>query len=153
MASLSQFKVCPVIRESQDRAELWKGLREGLVDCFASDHAPHSIIEKDRPMVSAAHGMISQEYHFMLYLAVREKARLSWAQFYRALFSRPASLLGLKDCVWAPGGRASFVVFDPSQQVNLKWERGLSRNTPFLGMTLKGNLLQHWIRGDCVYKA
>ena len=150
---LSTFKVCPVIRAKEDREALWKGLRDGSIDCFASDHAPHSPFEKDLPIDQAAHGMLGLEYYFPLFNEVRLRAGLSWKRFYECLSYRPAGLLGLKSFGLKKGGEASFLVFDPEAKVELDWTSSLSRNTPFQGRTIRGKVVEHWIRGKKTYES
>ncbi len=149
----SKMKVCPCIRVSTDRSSLWRGLNEGLLDCLASDHAPHTSFEKDRPLVEAAHGMISMQYHLPLYHEVRSRAKVSAAQFVRALSQRPAQLLGLQNEVGdlKEGLKAHFVVFDPKGEQTIHFDRSRSKNSPFEGKSIKGRVVEHWIEGGRVF--
>lgn len=152
----SQFKVCPVIREKSDRKALWAGLRSGDIDCFATDHAPHSRLEKALPMASAAHGILSLENHLGLYDQVRRQAKLSWGKFFRLSAERPAELLGLQkeygkllDNYWA-----NFVVFEElSQPQPIDFKKSKSRNGPWANQKIQLKLRQTWIRGRCVYES
>jgi dihydroorotase len=153
LQKLSLFKVCPPVRSQEDREMLRRGVKDGVLDCFASDHAPHSRFEKDLPMDQAAHGMISLEYFFPLYNELRIQAGWSWKVFYRGLFSRPASLLPhLKNFGrFEKGFEASFLVFDPELSETLHWSLSKSNNTPFEGKKIRGKIFQHWARGKKVY--
>jgi dihydroorotase len=153
LAELSRFKVCPVIRTKDDRTALWKALHDGTLDCFASDHAPHSGFEKRRPITQAAHGMIAFEYYFPLYNEVRLKSKLPWKRFFTAFSSRPAELLGLGKSHGrlAPGYFANFMVFDPNAKQKLHWSLSRSKNSPFEGAEIRGKVVQHWLKGKKVY--
>jgi dihydroorotase len=151
----SQFKVCPVIRTKKDREALLKALRTGEIDCFASDHAPHSRLEKDRPMESAAHGIVSLENHFPLYAEVKERARLSWARFFELSSERPAQLLGRQKDFGSlrVGCWANFIVFEELKtEAPLQWGCSKSQNGPWENQRVHHRLLQHWIKGRRVYE-
>jgi dihydroorotase len=145
------FKVCPVIRSPEDRSALWQGLREGAIDCFASDHAPHSLLEKDTTYTLAAHGMISMEFYWTLYNEVRLRSELSWKKFFDCLAYRPAELLGVS-VGFEVGQSADFVVFDPEEKTALNFQLSKSRNSPFLGKTMRGVLKAHYKGGQSVYE-
>jgi len=146
------FKVCPVIRSVQDRAALWRGLKDGSIDCFASDHAPHSSLEKDTTYALAAHGMISMEFYWTLYNEVRLSSNLSWKRFFDCLSYRPAALLGVEVGI-RPGAPASFVVFHPDEKVTIKFELSKSSNSPFQNRAMRGALKAHYHGGRLVYEA
>lgn len=149
----SLFKVCPVIRGEEDRREIHKALRNSLLDVFASDHAPHSMFEKDLPIEDAMHGIISLEYHYPLYLELRRESGMSWSRFFYALSERPAQLLGESTCKGriAENYEASFVIFDPESRHQINFELSKSKNSPMEGRKLRGELLEHWICGTKVY--
>lgn len=149
---LSRFKVCPVIRSQEDRAALRKGLHEGLIDCFASDHAPHSRFEKECPMAVASHGMASLEFNFSLYNELRLQSKLPWKVFFRAFSARPAELLRLNGLGrLAKNFEANFIVFDPEAIEVFEFKRAISNNSPFLGRKLRGKVVQHYLKGERVF--
>jgi dihydroorotase len=142
---LSRFKVCPVIRSKADRDALWTGVKQGALDCFASDHAPHSAFEKDRPYAEAFHGMIGLEYYFTLYNEFRLRSDLSWKVFFECYWRKPATLLGLDL------NAADLIIFDPQAKQKLNWSLSKSSNTPFNGVEMRGKIIEHWIGGEKVY--
>ncbi len=152
---LAQFKVCPPVRSSSDRAALQAAFRSGLLDCFATDHAPHSRFEKELPIEGAMHGFSSIEWHFSLANELRLESQTDWAHFFRALAERPAELLGLQGRL----GRlqetyeASFIVFDPHEVVKLEGGASLNDNGPWVGRRIRGKLFATYIRGTQVYEA
>jgi len=150
--ALSTFKVCPPVRGEEDRRALRAALKDGILDCLASDHAPHSSFEKDRPMASAAHGMISMEYHLSLYNEVRLASRLTWRSFMNAWRFRPAELLGMSaQKKWDVGGDADVLVVDVTGKQTIDFSLSPSRNSPFQKKNLRGRVISHWIRGEKVY--
>jgi dihydroorotase len=150
---LAFFKVCPPIRDREDRAMLLKGVHDGTLDCFASDHAPHSAFEKNLPIDQAMHGLIGLEYFFTLYNELRIQNHWSWKTFYSAWVSRPATLLnGLTARrTFRAGSEASFVIFDPALPQELHWSKSKSSNTIFEARKMRGVIFQHWIQGEKVY--
>lgn len=150
---LSEFKVCPPVRNAEDRAALLQALREGVLDCVATDHAPHSFFEKSLPIEAAAPGYSSIEYFFTFANELRLQAALSWRQFYDRSARRPAELLRCeKDLGSLEKGReASFVVFHPEAEVSLSFVASKSQNGPWPGRKLRGQLISTWIRGREVY--
>ncbi|MGA0163545.1 MAG: dihydroorotase [Bdellovibrionota bacterium] len=151
--SKTHFKVCPVIRTEEHRQALLKGAKAGLLDCFATDHAPHSYLEKNLPLPQSAHGIVSLEYFYTLYLEVRRQAKMSWSQFFSAIAERPAEILGAskEKARIQKGFEASFVIFDPSEIVDLDFKKSKSNNSPLQGRRLQGKVKEHWIKGSCVY--
>lgn len=154
MTERSLYKVCPVIRSSEDRSALLKAAADGSLDCFASDHAPHSVFEKALPYDQAFHGIISLEHHFALYNEVRLRAEMTWARYFEATSVRPAALLKLKDQgAIRKGAKANLIVFDPNSKQHLNWSASKSSNTPLKNFELRGRLHQHWIEGKKVYES
>lgn len=152
MTERGLYKVCPVIRSQEDRESLLRGAEDGTLDCFASDHAPHADLEKFVPYDQAAHGIISLENHFSLYNQVRIRSKMSWTRYFNATTMRPAALLNLKGPVGiSKGALANLLIFDPDTKVDLQWRRSKSNNTPFKKQSLKGRVVEHWIKGVKVY--
>ncbi|MDB5038869.1 MAG: Dihydroorotase [Bacteriovoracaceae bacterium] len=153
LSQLSQFKVCPPIRSDEDRDSLGKAVGDGTLDCFASDHAPHSRFEKNLPIDQAMHGLISLEYFFPLYNELRIQNAWSWKSFFAASFSRPAALLPHLKGIgkFSKGFEASFIMFDPDLEQVLRFRASKSSNTLFEGKQIRGCIFQHWISGKKVY--
>jgi dihydroorotase len=152
MRERSLFKVCPVLRSAEDREALLRAANDATLDCFASDHAPHSKFEKDLPYNQAMHGIISLENYFSLYNEVRIRSKMTWARYFSATTTRPAELLNL-NARFEKSAPASFIVFDPDVIQSLEWKASKSRNTPLTNKSLRGRLLQHWLDGKKVYES
>jgi len=151
---LSQFKVCPPVRGEEDRQSLRKAFHEGTLDCFATDHAPHSRFEKDRPIEGAMHGFSSLEWHWSLANEFRLQAGIDWAVLIRSMATRPAELLGLSDRLGSleKGKDASFIVFDPEAEIQLSPGASKNHNGPWAGRRCRGKLVATWLGGEQVYE-
>jgi len=135
-------KINPPLRREEDRTALLEGLRDGTIDCVATDHAPHTEIEKDVEFDEAPFGAIGLEtavgvvftyaVHTDLLTAAQAVARMSRA---------PAEVLGLAGAgILAPGGPADITVIDPDREWKVDTGRfkSKSRNSPFAGYKLRG---------------
>jgi dihydroorotase len=137
-------KMCPPLRTQEDVDAMIEGLRDGTIDCIATDHAPHATHEKETDMVSAAMGIIGLETAIPLGLTELVKAgHLPISEYIERCSSNPRTLLGLPIVQIKEGERANFTIFDPDQ----KWQfsetdiHSLSRNTPFIGKEFTGKVV------------
>lgn len=136
-------KVNPPVREEVDRRSLLEALADGSIDCIATDHAPHSPLEKDCEFAEASPGMIGLELVFPLLLGLVRDGTLSLARLVDALTRAPARVIGLPAPSLVEGRKAELCLVDPE----LSWVldgarlRTKSRNTPFLGRTVTGAIL------------
>src|SRR6185503_17200958 len=106
-------KVNPPLREPEDVDALRRALADGTIDAIATDHAPHSPLEKDCEFSEAKPGMIGLELCFGLLLGLVGKSGLTLARLIDAMSRRPASVVGLAPPRIAEGQLAEFVLFDP----------------------------------------
>jgi len=132
-------KMYPPLRSAADREAVIQGLADGTLDAVASDHAPHSSIEKDVEFDQAANGIIGLETALGLGLKLVAEGKLSLERLVDAMAVQPARILGLPAGL-RTGQPADITLIDP----HLAWRvegAGLhsrSRNTPFMGWELKG---------------
>ncbi len=131
------FKVNPPLRTPADTAALRDGLRSGLIDCVATDHAPHADHEKDVPFEEAPPGMIGLE---TAAAAVQTVVGLDVESFYDRLSTAPARIAGLDrhGLAVAAGNPAHLCVFDPAAAWVPDQFESRSQNTPFRGVALTG---------------
>ena len=134
------FKVNPPLRTADDVAALRSGLADGTIDAIATDHAPHPVEDKERPIDDAPPGMLGLETALGVALAVLD---MPLADVVAALSWKPAAIAGVSDRHGVPieaGSPANLVVFDPdvTWQVRPGALASRSRNTPFAGMELRG---------------
>jgi dihydroorotase len=136
-------KMYPPLRTASDVSALIDGLLDGTVDCIATDHAPHSIHEKEQEFDRAPNGITGLETALGLTLGVLHRQHgLSLSKSLALLTSRPAAIVGLeKDRGHlAVGARADILIFDPAADETFLAanSRSLSRNSPFDGWPLPG---------------
>jgi dihydroorotase len=147
-------KVNPPLREQEDVDALVAALADGTLDCIATDHAPHSPLEKDCEFAEAAPGMIGLEICVPLLLDLVRAGKVSLARFVAALTSAPAGVVGLPQPRIADGARADLVLVDP----NAEWTidpaklRTKSKNSPFLRRTVTGKVRMTVCAGRVIFE-
>ena len=135
----TNFKVAPPIRTEDDRKELIKAVKDGTFDCIATDHAPHTIEEKEASFESAPFGMIGLESCFG---AVNKVLEMPLKELLKLLTVNPRRVMGFEDDLFTIGCPAELTILDPDQEWIYK-EKNIyskSRNTPFIGQKLKGKV-------------
>ncbi len=147
-------KVNPPLRTREDQQALVKGLKDGTIDAIASDHAPHSSLEKEVEFDRAASGLIGLETALPLTLQLVHKGALTWAQALAKFTSGPAGILGLEG--WGRlrlEGPAHLTIIDPALEfeVDVQKFRSKSKNSPFHGQRLKGRAVLTMVDGRIVY--
>ena len=146
-------KMNPPLREEEDRLAIIEGLRDGTIDMIATDHAPHSTEEKERPLTEAPSGIIGLET--ALSLGIRElvkKGYLTMAELVRKMSLAPARLYHLDAGYVAEGGPADLVVFDPDKEWVVSKFVSKAENSPFVGETMPGVVTYTICAGEIVYR-
>ena len=149
----TRTKVMPPLRTAADQEALLEALADGTIDCIATDHAPHSPVEKDVEFECAAPGMLGLETALPLILDFVRMGTLDEKRAIEALTSAPARAFGLSGGSLAIGAVADLTVIDPERPVTISSE-GLaskSKNTPFLGQTLAGRAVLTLLEGRVVF--
>jgi dihydroorotase len=146
-------KCNPPLRTSADIEALREALADGTIDAVATDHAPHSPVEKDVEFEEAAFGMIGLETALPLLLELVRAGRLSPAVLVTRMSAAPASVFGLPGGTLADGAPADVTVVDPeaSWTVDAVALRSRSRNTPFSGRTMRGRAALTVVGGTIAY--
>lgn len=140
-------KVNPPIRDAEDVAAVREALASGVIDAIATDHAPHCAADKQPPYARAAAGMIGLETALPQCLMVPELTGPGLARLVAALTVGPHGVLGADSPVVPPRLRldepGTFTLFDPVAEwtVTDATLRSRSRNTPLLGMRVRGRVL------------
>ncbi|HKS71204.1 MAG TPA: amidohydrolase family protein, partial [Ktedonobacterales bacterium] len=148
-------KVNPPLRTASDAETLLAGLRDGTIDAIATDHAPHTYVDKACEYDSAAFGISGLETALASLLALAHTGKLTLAELVAALTLRPARAWGLEGAgTLAEGAPADITVFDPDAEWTVASEEMASRgkNTPLAGVTLRGRVIQTWLGGRLVYE-
>jgi dihydroorotase len=135
----TNFKVAPPIRTEDDRKELIKAVKDGTFDCIATDHAPHTIEEKEDTFESAPFGMIGLESCFG---AVNKVLDMPLKELLKLLTVNPRRVMGFEEDLFTIGCAAELTIIDPDQEWIFKEQNiySKSRNTPFIGEKLKGKV-------------
>lgn len=135
----TNFKVAPPIRSENDRKELIKAVKDGTIDCIATDHAPHTIEEKEATFEIAPFGMIGLESCFG---AANKVLDMPLKELLKLLTVNPRRIMGFDNDLFTIGCPAELTIFDPDQEWIFKENNiySKSRNTPFFGEKLKGKI-------------
>jgi dihydroorotase len=143
------FKVNPPLRSLGDIAALRAGVRDGTIDALATDHAPHPRRDKELSLDQAPPGMLGLETALGVALGVLD---VDLVHLIRIMSTQPAAIAGISDRHGRDievGAPANVVVFDP----DLSWTvspdslSSKSRNTPYVGMTLRGKVRHTFFNG------
>lgn len=133
-------KMNPPLRSAIDRRVIIEALGDGTFDAIATDHAPHSVLEKDIEFDLAANGIIGLETALPLALALVRDGSLAVGRLVELLSVNPARILGVAGGSLAIGSPADVTVIDPQKRFVFTEETVVSksRNSPFLGRELTG---------------
>jgi dihydroorotase len=146
-------KMNPPLRCREDVLALRAALKDGTIDCIATDHAPHSSIEKDIEFDYAANGVVGLETSLALALALVDEGVLTLTEAIARMSSDPARVMKLNAGCIKIGAPADIAIIDPE----LKWTvdpsnfKSKGRNTPFKGRELKGRVTTTIVNGRVIY--
>ncbi|MCE5271290.1 dihydroorotase [bacterium] len=148
-------KMAPPLRRTEDVAALRKALAAGVIDCIATDHAPHHYNEKEAAFADAPNGVIGLETAFpVLYTELVLGKVLSLGALIEKMSPAPARVLGVRGGSLAQGQIADITVLD----LDTKWSidknsfYSKSRNTPFDGMQVTGRAVATVVGGRLVWE-
>lgn len=152
----ANFKMNPPLREQKDIEAIFKGLKDGTIDCIATDHAPHSDYEKNVEIDYAPFGVVGLETSVSLGLdrLVRQKV-ISLSQWVDKMSTQPAQLLNLSDLGSLEPGKAgdvSIIDLDKEVVIDANQFASKSKNTPFKDWKLKGAPVATIVAGAIVYQ-
>jgi dihydroorotase len=133
----------PPLRTKLDNAKLLEGLKQGVFDLIATDHAPHTAFEKSQDFVSAPNGVTGLEtalislYHYYVHSNV-----FGWDLVVKRYSAEPRRFMGLEPVPIAEGKPAEFLLFNPegSTTFTADYMQSRSQNTPFINQTLRGSI-------------
>jgi len=148
-------KVNPPLGTAQDIAALLTGLKEGVIDAIATDHAPHTAEDKMCDFAQAAFGISGLETALGSLMELVHQGKLDLVTLISKLTCEPASFLRRDDLgTLKPGAPADITIFDPQREWVVSPEEFASKgkNTPLAGSVLKGRVMATIYGGDVVYK-
>ncbi|MBI3971732.1 MAG: dihydroorotase [Chloroflexi bacterium] len=147
-------KVNPPLRAEEDVAALLEALKDGTINCVATDHAPHAETDKHCEYALAAFGISNIETALGSVLSLMHAGKLDLAQVVATMTSRPAAVFNLPGGTLSTGAPADVAAFDPDREwcVNPQQLRSKGKNTPLAGHFLRGQVLFTVVGGEVVFE-
>ncbi len=155
LVSGTNAKMNPPLRTEDDRKAIIRGLKDGTIDAIITDHAPHSEEEKARELSKAPNGIIGFETVLAATITnLIEPGYIDYLDMVRLTSYSPAKLLGIDKGVIKENAIADITIFDPNIEYTYEKESivSKSKNTPFIGKKLKGQVVYTIVNGNVVYK-
>lgn len=151
MTTDPNFKMMPPLRSPSDRDALREGLRSGVIDVVATDHAPQGAVEKDVPFEEAMNGVIGLEWAASVTNGV---VGLDQSEFFDRLSIAPARISGFErhGRPLGAGGSANIVVFDPRKTWKPVTTRSRSVNAPYFGREMTGKTRATILEGTITFE-
>jgi dihydroorotase len=150
----TNFKMNPPLRTEEDRQALIEGLRDGTLDCVATDHAPHTDYEKDKEFDFAPPGIVGLETALPITLQVlHRESGFSLLDTIGQLTSKPAKVMKLDAGSIGEGAMADIAIIDPNESWTVTAEslHSKSANSPWLGVKLKGRVKTTLLEGKVIF--
>ncbi|WP_419860120.1 dihydroorotase [Candidatus Palauibacter sp.] len=151
----TEAKMNPPLRSAADRLAVRQGLIDGVLECVATDHAPHHYEEKEREFDDAPFGIVGLETALAVCIGELVKpGDLPLFDLVERMSTAPARLMGIEGGTLRPGSRADIVLFDPEEEwtVDPASFRSKSRNTPFSGWEVTGRVKRTIVGGETRYR-
>ncbi len=146
----TNLKVAPPIRTEIDREALIAALGDGTIDCIATDHAPHTIEEKEAPFDLAPFGMIGLESCFgAVNKVLVNDSGMKIESLIDLLTIKPRKIMGFEQDLFAKGAQAEITIIDPESSWTFTRDNIFSRsiNSPFIGEKLFGQIKYTFVKG------
>ena len=147
-------KMKPPLGTEEDQAALRAALADGTLSAMATDHAPHSVLDKEVEFIDAAFGIIGLETALPLALELARSGLITLSRLVELMSLGPARILGVPGGSLAPGRPADVTIVDPDLAFTLgpSDSRSLSRNSPFWGRPLRGRATHTIVDGRVIYE-
>lgn len=144
------YKMNPPLRSKEDLKALIQGINDGSVTVISTDHAPHAIEEKNKPIDKAPFGIIGNQHAFsLMYTYLVKKGLISLEKVLECMSINPAKVIKIKHDLEV-GYQANFAVFDLDEEYTITKEniKSKSINTPFLDTKCLATLKYHVLDGQ-----
>ncbi len=147
-------KMNPPLRSENDRLALIEGLRTGVIDAIATDHAPHDETSKNKPIEEASFGIVGVETMLPLSLMLYHQKILSLRDLLAKMTCNPAEIINFDGGEIKKGARADLVLIDLNHEWEIDSQKffSKSKNSPFDGFKVKGRAVLTTVAGKIVYK-
>jgi dihydroorotase len=150
----ADYRMNPPLRTKEDINAIISALKDGTIDCIATDHAPHTEQEKSN-FLTAPNGVVGLETSLAAAITYLVKPEyLSLYEVIKKMTYKPARILGIRAGTLNAGEAADIVLFDPNQQWMVEPHKLHSKsiNTPFKGMNLIGKVIYTITNGTIIYQ-
>ncbi len=147
----TNLKVAPPIRGKEDKKALIEGIKNGTIDCIATDHAPHTIEDKETTFDLAAFGMIGLESCLGVVLKVLvNNEKIDLMTVIKALNVNPRNVMGFSNDLFSEGSPAELTIFEPKEKWTFTKDDIASKscNSPFNGKELEGKVKYTIVKGQ-----
>lgn len=146
----TNLKINPPLRGAEDRLAMIEALKNGTMDCIASDHAPHAAHEKQVEFNAAPNGSVGLETMFPLVVTHLVRAgHMTLPQALALITHRPAECLGIPGGTLTRGAQADLVLFDPDEEWTVRADdlHSRSKNSAFIGHSVFGSVKHTLVGG------
>jgi dihydroorotase len=147
----TNYKMNPPLRTAADVQAVIEGVKDGTIDCLATDHAPHLAEEKELEFANAPNGIIGLECALGLYVkALVEPGHIPWMKLIELMSIAPARILKLNKGTLADGADADITIIDPKARwtVDIEQFKSKSRNCPWHGWEVTARPVATIVAGD-----
>jgi dihydroorotase len=154
LKSGTNAKMNPPLRSETDRQAIVAALRAGDIDAISTDHAPHDVVSKEKPLPEASFGIVGVESMLPLSLRLYHDGTLSLPNLLAKMTCNAAEIINFDGGVIAKGARADLTLID----LDFAWEidsqkfLSKSKNSPFDGFAVKGRAIRTVVAGKTVYE-
>ncbi|MCR5279490.1 MAG: dihydroorotase [Lachnospiraceae bacterium] len=147
-------KMNPPLRTEEDRLALIEGVKDGTITIIATDHAPHAVSEKEAEITKAPSGIIGLETAFTItYDVLVRGAGMPVSEFVELFTVNPRKLYKLPSEGIRVGAPADMAIFAPDREYIYDHSLSKSSNSPFMGKTLKGQIIYTICKGEICFEA
>lgn len=148
-------KINPPLRTKKDQKALIDALNKGIIDIIATDHAPHSIEEKEKELSKAPFGISTLDISpSIVYTHLVKSNKISFFKWIEAMSVKPREIMGLPKSELLEGNDADFCLMELDMDVKID-ENTLNskgKNTPFLNTNLQGWVQYTFRKGQLIYR-
>ncbi|WDM85083.1 dihydroorotase [Ehrlichia sp. JZT12] len=147
-------KMNPPLRTENDRISIIEGLKNGIIDCIATDHAPHDTNAKDLPLDTAAFGIVGLETMLPISLELYHNGTICLMDLLAKLTYKPADIIKVSRGRIKKGFTADLIILDLDQEwvIDISKFSSKSKNSPFHNRKVKGRVLRTIVSGKTIYK-
>jgi dihydroorotase len=153
LKSGTNAKMNPPLRSEKDRLALIEGLRSGLIDAISTDHAPHDLASKEKPLEEASFGIVGVETMLPLSLSLYHEKTVSLSDLLAKMTCNAAKIINFDGGVIEKGARADLTLIDLDFDWKIDSQKffSKSKNSPFDGFKVKGRAVRTIVAGKTVY--